>query len=50
MGAAYLGASSFTGLDQLNALFPTSLAGRGEVNLVLSADGKTANTVKLTFK
>ncbi len=40
----------FAGLDQANVLLPRSLAGRGEVNLVLSVDGKTANTVKLWIK
>lgn len=40
----------FAGLDQANVLLPRSLAGRGEVNLVLSVDGKAANTVKLWIK
>jgi uncharacterized protein (TIGR03437 family) len=38
------------GLDQLNLRIPRSLAGRGEVDLVLIVDGKPANTVKLSFK
>jgi uncharacterized protein (TIGR03437 family) len=47
---AFAGPSSLAGLDQLNALLPATLVGRGEVDLVLSVDGKAANTVKLTFK
>ena len=36
----------FVGLDQINnGPLPRSLAGRGEVNIVLTADGKPANTV-----
>lgn len=38
------------GLDQVNLLLPASLAGRGEVDLVINVDGKTANTVRLAFK
>ena len=37
------------GLDQVNVKVPKSLAGRGEVDVVLAVDGKTANTVKLSF-
>lgn len=40
----------FLGLDQVNVLVPKSLAGRGEVDVVLTVDGKKANTVKLMFK
>ncbi len=35
----------FVGLDQVNVLIPRSLAGRGEVPVVLTVDGRTANTV-----
>jgi uncharacterized protein (TIGR03437 family) len=38
------------GLDQLNVRLPRSLAGRGEVDVVLTVDGKTANTVRIAFK
>lgn len=38
------------GLDQINVELPRSLAGRGEVDVVLLVDGKTANTVKVNFK
>jgi uncharacterized protein (TIGR03437 family) len=40
----------FVGLDQINVLLPASLAGRGEVDLVLTVDGKIANTVKINLK
>jgi len=35
----------FMGLDQVNIGVPRSLAGRGAVDVVLTVDGKTANTV-----
>ncbi len=38
------------GLDQVNVRLPRSLAGRGEVDVVLSLDGKTANVVKLNIR
>lgn len=38
---------TFVGLDQINFVIPASLAGRGELDLVVTADGKTSNTVKL---
>jgi uncharacterized protein (TIGR03437 family) len=41
---------SFQGLDQANVQIPSSLRGRGEVNLVLTADGKTANTVTINVQ
>lgn len=40
----------FVGLDQLNMQLPRSLAGRGAVDLVLTVDGKAANTVSLQLK
>ncbi|MCI0525756.1 MAG: cohesin domain-containing protein, partial [Acidobacteria bacterium] len=40
----------FAGLDQLNARLPRSLAGRGEVDIVVTVDGKTANTIKIFVK
>ncbi|HMY73707.1 MAG TPA: hypothetical protein PLQ88_17955, partial [Blastocatellia bacterium] len=39
-----------TGVDQLNALLPRSLAGSGEVTVLLTTEGKTSNAVKLNFK
>lgn len=41
---------SLTGLDQLNALLPKTLAGRGEVEVLLTADGQTANVVKVSIR
>ena len=38
------------GLDQLNTLLPSALAGRGEVDVALTADGKAANTVRIAIK
>jgi uncharacterized protein (TIGR03437 family) len=38
------------GLDQINLRIPTAMAGRGEVDLVVTVDGKTANAVKLKIK
>lgn len=43
-------AGSFVGLDQVNIAIPRSLAGRGNVDLVLRVDGKTANTVSISVK
>src|SRR5262249_17278852 len=33
------------GLDQVNALLSRSLAGRGEVDVVVTVDGRASNTV-----
>ena len=41
---------SFVGLDQANIRIPSSLAGRGEVNVVLTVDGKCTNTVVINVK
>jgi uncharacterized protein (TIGR03437 family) len=38
------------GLDQVNARVPRSLAGRGQVDIVVSVDGKTANTVQMSVR
>lgn len=38
------------GLDQSNIRIPRSLAGRGEVDLILTIDGKVANTVRVNIK
>jgi uncharacterized protein (TIGR03437 family) len=42
--------SGFVGLDQCNVRLPRSLIGRGEVDVVLSVDGKVANTVRVAIK
>lgn len=40
---------SFVGLDQINLRIPRSLIGRGEVDVVLTIDGKAANTVRINI-
>jgi uncharacterized protein (TIGR03437 family) len=40
----------YVGLDQVNVIVPTALAGRGEVDLILTVDGKAANTVRVNIK
>jgi uncharacterized protein (TIGR03437 family) len=40
----------FDGLDQINLQIPQSLAGKGDVDLIATRDGKTSNTVKLKIK
>ncbi len=47
----YIGAQpQYPGLDQLNVVVPRSLAGAGEVPVVLTVDGQTANAVTLNSK
>ncbi len=47
----YVGAQGgFVGLDQVNARLPRSLIGRGEVDVVLTLDGKVANTIRISVK
>ena len=49
--ALYAGvAPGFVGLDQTNVRLPRSLAGRGEVDVVLAVDGKAANMVRISVK
>jgi uncharacterized protein (TIGR03437 family) len=44
-------APGYAGLDQVNiGPLPTSLAGQGNVNILLTADGKTANPVNVTIQ
>ena len=41
----------FVGLDKINiGPLPRTLTGRGEVNMVLTVDGKPANTVKVNVR
>ena len=40
----------FVGLDQVNLRLPRSLAGRGEIDVALTVDGKVANIVKVNIK
>jgi uncharacterized protein (TIGR03437 family) len=41
---------SLVGLDQVNALIPRSLIGRGEVDVVLTIDGQATNTVRINVR
>jgi uncharacterized protein (TIGR03437 family) len=43
-------APGFVGLDQVNAIIPRSLIGRGAVDVVLSVDGGTANRVTIRIR
>ncbi|HKQ73839.1 MAG TPA: SBBP repeat-containing protein [Blastocatellia bacterium] len=48
---SFLGQQGFlVGLDQGNIFIPRSLAGRGDVDLILNAAGKPSNTVRLNIK
>ena len=40
----------FAGLDQVNLLLPSSLAGKGNVNIQISASGIPANPVQVTIQ
>lgn len=40
----------YAGLDQVNVLLPRSLAGRGEVDVTLVVDGRTANKVRVQIQ
>ncbi|MDX2041838.1 MAG: PQQ-dependent sugar dehydrogenase [Acidobacteriota bacterium] len=42
--------NDFVGLDQANVRIPFSLAGRGEVDVVLTVDGVQANIVRINVK
>jgi uncharacterized protein (TIGR03437 family) len=47
----YAGAhGGFVGLDQINLRLPQSLRGRGEVDVILTVDGKAANIVRVAIK
>lgn len=43
-------APDLAGLDQINARLPRSMTGRGDVEIVLTVDGKAANRVRLNLK
>ncbi len=48
---AYAGTQSgYEGVDQFNVLVPRALAGRGRVDVVISADGRPANRVTVTIR
>jgi uncharacterized protein (TIGR03437 family) len=42
--------SSYAGFDQVNVSLPQSLSGSGEVNIVLTVDGQTANVVTVDIQ
>ena len=47
----YVGAQpQYPGLDQVNLVIPRALAGAGEVPVVITADGQTANVVTVNVK
>jgi uncharacterized protein (TIGR03437 family) len=51
VGALYAGdVPGLEGLDQVNALLPRSLMGHGEVDVVLTMDGREANRVRVSIK
>jgi uncharacterized protein (TIGR03437 family) len=51
MEVLYAGeAPGYVGLDQVNVRLARGLIGRGEVDLVLTVDGKVANTVRISVK
>ncbi|MFN0085027.1 MAG: CHRD domain-containing protein [Blastocatellia bacterium] len=41
---------TLSGLDQINLQIPASLAGRGEMDLIITVDGKPSNTVKMRVR
>jgi uncharacterized protein (TIGR03437 family) len=43
-------APGFIGLDQVNVRLPRQLIGRGDVDIVLTVDGKTTNSVRVTIR
>ena len=40
----------FVGVDQINVKIPKTLAGRGEVDIVLTINGKETNPLRLNVK
>jgi uncharacterized protein (TIGR03437 family) len=47
----YVGAQpQYPGLDQVNLIVPPSLAGAGQVSIVLTVDGQTANVVTVSIQ
>src|SRR5581483_4714577 len=40
----------FVGLDQVNVRIPRSLIGRGDVDVTLTVEGRTANTVRINIR
>ena len=49
--ALYAGPQNqYPGLDQINVQLPPSLVGRGEVDVVVTVNDRTANTVRVSFR
>jgi uncharacterized protein (TIGR03437 family) len=40
----------YPGLDQINVPVPATLAGSGEVDVSVTVDGRTANTVRIAIR
>ena len=40
----------YPGMDQVNVLVPKNMAGRGEVDVVVTVDGAASNTVKVRIQ
>jgi uncharacterized protein (TIGR03437 family) len=48
--ALFADAQGLVGLDQINVQIPRSLAGTGDVNVVVTVDGRVANTVRIKIQ
>jgi hypothetical protein len=48
--AALLRRGTYPGLDQVSLELPYSLAGSGTVNVVITAEGQTANIVSMVIE
>jgi len=46
----FVGPSTFIGVDQCNVRIPRSLAGRGNADVVITADGRVSNAVRVNIK
>jgi uncharacterized protein (TIGR03437 family) len=44
------GLAGFAGLDQANVRLPRSLAGKGEVSVLLTADNRSTNAVTISIR
>jgi uncharacterized protein (TIGR03437 family) len=48
---AYAGSSgTYPGVDQYNILIPPTLAGKGQVDVIVTAAGLPSNTVNITLQ
>jgi uncharacterized protein (TIGR03437 family) len=48
--ALYAGPSEYVGVDQVNIQLPASLAGKGNVNILVTAGGVQANAAQITIQ